>query len=134
MLLDYIDVIVHVQHAEERVYYALERLWKDCPTVELPEEVRRGDPRSAPTGARRRPGRRPEHRRRRRLVLLAARPDGVEPRGPLPGAAPTSSWTTTGRGQAERAARLLGRAGAGRDRVLRPAPGRRRPPQVAGRG
>jgi ribosome-associated protein len=22
---------VHVQHAEERVFYALERLWKDCP-------------------------------------------------------------------------------------------------------
>ena len=42
VLLDYIDVIVHVQHAEERVYYSLERLWKDCPTVELPDEVRRG--------------------------------------------------------------------------------------------
>ena len=42
VLLDYIDVIVHVQHAEERVYYSLERLWKDCPMVDLPEEVRRG--------------------------------------------------------------------------------------------
>ena len=42
VLLDYIDVIVHVQHAEERVYYSLERIWKDCPTVDLPEEVRRG--------------------------------------------------------------------------------------------
>lgn len=42
VLLDYIDVIVHVQHADERVYYALERIWKDCPMVELPEEVRRG--------------------------------------------------------------------------------------------
>jgi ribosome-associated protein len=41
VLLDYIDVIVHVQHAEERVYYSLERIWKDCPIVELPEEVRR---------------------------------------------------------------------------------------------
>ena len=41
VLLDYIDVIVHVQHSEERVYYSLERVWKDCPTVELPEEVRR---------------------------------------------------------------------------------------------
>jgi len=41
VLLDYIDVIVHVQHAEERVYYSLERIWKDCPTVELPEAVRR---------------------------------------------------------------------------------------------
>ena len=49
VLLDYVDVIVHVQHAEERVYYALERLWKDCPVVELPDEVRRG--RSAIGGA-----------------------------------------------------------------------------------
>jgi ribosome-associated protein len=31
VLLDYADVVVHVQHAEERVFYALERLWKDCP-------------------------------------------------------------------------------------------------------
>ena len=34
VLLDFGDVVVHVQHAEEREYYALERLWKDCP--ELP--------------------------------------------------------------------------------------------------
>jgi ribosome-associated protein len=32
-LLDYIDVVVHIQHEEERNFYALERLWKDCPTV-----------------------------------------------------------------------------------------------------
>jgi ribosome-associated protein len=40
VLLDYVDIIVHVQHAEERAYYALERLWRDCPTVPLPDEVR----------------------------------------------------------------------------------------------
>ncbi len=33
VLLDFLDVVVHVQHAEERVFYALERLWKDCPTI-----------------------------------------------------------------------------------------------------
>ena len=33
VLLDYADVVVHVQHDEEREFYALERLWKDCPTV-----------------------------------------------------------------------------------------------------
>ena len=36
VLLDFIDVVVHVQHAEEREYYALERLWKDCPPIEVP--------------------------------------------------------------------------------------------------
>lgn len=34
-LLDFNDVVVHVQHAEERVFYDLERLWRDCPTIEL---------------------------------------------------------------------------------------------------
>ncbi len=33
VLLDFGDVVVHVQHAEEREYYALERLWKDCPQL-----------------------------------------------------------------------------------------------------
>ncbi|SCX49112.1 ribosome-associated protein [Klenkia marina] len=33
VLLDFVDVVVHVQHAEERAYYSLERLWKDCPTI-----------------------------------------------------------------------------------------------------
>jgi ribosome-associated protein len=37
ILLDYLDVVIHVQHAEERVFYALERLWKDCPRTPLPE-------------------------------------------------------------------------------------------------
>jgi len=35
VLLDYGDVVVHVQHDEERELYALERLWKDCPVIEL---------------------------------------------------------------------------------------------------
>ncbi len=33
VLLDYVDVVVHVQHSEEREFYALDRLWKDCPTI-----------------------------------------------------------------------------------------------------
>src|SRR4051812_27239623 len=36
VLLDYIEVVVHVQHSEERTYYSLERLWKDCPKLSLP--------------------------------------------------------------------------------------------------
>ena len=35
VLLDYAQVIVHVQHEEDRVFYALDRLWKDCPSVDL---------------------------------------------------------------------------------------------------
>lgn len=35
VLLDYSDIVVHIQHAEERVYYALERLWSDCPVIDL---------------------------------------------------------------------------------------------------
>lgn len=33
VLLDFVDIVVHVLHAEERLYYALERLWKDCPAI-----------------------------------------------------------------------------------------------------
>ncbi|MEV0733317.1 MULTISPECIES: ribosome silencing factor [Polymorphospora] len=33
VLLDYVDVVIHVQHSEEREFYALDRLWKDCPTI-----------------------------------------------------------------------------------------------------
>jgi ribosome-associated protein len=39
VLLDFSDIVVHIQHAEERVYYALERLWSDCPVIELPLSV-----------------------------------------------------------------------------------------------
>jgi ribosome-associated protein len=42
VLLDYLDVVIHVQHAEQRVYYSLERLWKDCPQIPLPEPVTAG--------------------------------------------------------------------------------------------
>jgi ribosome-associated protein len=33
VLLDYVDIVVHIQHAEEREFYALDKLWKDCPMV-----------------------------------------------------------------------------------------------------
>ncbi|MCK9903867.1 MULTISPECIES: ribosome silencing factor [Parafrankia] len=33
VLLDFADIVVHVQRAEERTYYSLERLWKDCPVI-----------------------------------------------------------------------------------------------------
>jgi ribosome-associated protein len=43
VLLDFGDIVVHVQHAEDRVFYALERLWKDCPVIELPADVLSGN-------------------------------------------------------------------------------------------
>lgn len=35
ILLDFGDIIVHVFHEEDRMYYSLERLWKDCPPIPL---------------------------------------------------------------------------------------------------
>jgi len=35
VLLDYVDIVVHVQHNEEREFYSLDRLWKDCPVIEF---------------------------------------------------------------------------------------------------
>lgn len=42
VLLDYGDIVVHVQLAEERIHYAIERLWKDCPMIPLPAEITEG--------------------------------------------------------------------------------------------
>ena len=41
VLLDYLELVVHVQHSEERQYYALERLWHDCPRIDIGVDVRR---------------------------------------------------------------------------------------------
>lgn len=40
VLLDYGEIVVHVQRDEERAFYDLERLWKDCPPIELPASAR----------------------------------------------------------------------------------------------
>ena len=42
VLLDFVDIVVHVQHEEERSFYALERLWRDCPLIALPDTVTSG--------------------------------------------------------------------------------------------
>ena len=33
ILLDFGDLVVHVMHEQEREFYSLERLWRDCPVV-----------------------------------------------------------------------------------------------------
>ncbi len=45
VLLDYADIVVHVQHEEERGFYALERLWRDCPTIDVSDVVGPDQPR-----------------------------------------------------------------------------------------
>jgi ribosome-associated protein len=42
VLIDYSDIVVHVQHEEDRSFYALERLWRDCPVIDLPATVTSG--------------------------------------------------------------------------------------------
>ncbi len=42
VLIDYGEIVIHVQHDEERAYYALERIWRDCPAIRLPESVTSG--------------------------------------------------------------------------------------------
>ena len=45
ILLDYSDLVVHIQSSELRSYYMLDRLWNDCPKIELEvvkEEAARG--------------------------------------------------------------------------------------------
>lgn len=51
VLLDFGDIIVHVQHEEERVYYQLERLWRDCPRLPLQLGPAPDDEESPVTGA-----------------------------------------------------------------------------------
>ncbi len=47
VLLDFVDIVVHVQSDEERVFYALERLWKDCPVIPFTDAA---VPAGAPAG------------------------------------------------------------------------------------
>ncbi|OBG37101.1 MULTISPECIES: ribosome silencing factor [Mycolicibacter] len=48
-LLDYVDIVVHIQHQDERDFYALDRLWKDCPLV--PVDLEDAAAESAPEDA-----------------------------------------------------------------------------------
>lgn len=43
VLVDYVDLVVHIFNAEKRSFYALERLWGDAPTEEVPEDASSSD-------------------------------------------------------------------------------------------
>ena len=43
VLLDYIDIVAHIQHQDERTFYALDRLWRDCPLVDVDVDDVGGD-------------------------------------------------------------------------------------------
>ena len=38
-LLDFVDIVVHIQHEDERNFYALDRLWRDCPIIPVDLEA-----------------------------------------------------------------------------------------------
>lgn len=43
VLVDFGDIVLHAQHDEEREFYDLERLWRDCPVVDLQLPEREDD-------------------------------------------------------------------------------------------
>ena len=48
VLLDYVDIVVHIQHTDERNFYALDRLWRDCPLVDVDFGDVTADPEAEP--------------------------------------------------------------------------------------
>ena len=43
VLLDFGDIVVHVMHSDDREFYDLERLWRDCPPIVLVEPAARDE-------------------------------------------------------------------------------------------
>lgn len=35
ILLDFGDLICHIMHEQDRMYYSLERIWSDCPVIAI---------------------------------------------------------------------------------------------------
>ncbi|QUR68255.1 ribosome silencing factor [Mycobacterium spongiae] len=47
-LLDYLDIVVHIQHQDDRSFYALDRLWGDCPAVPVDSDHESGSSAATP--------------------------------------------------------------------------------------
>lgn len=52
VLLDFGDFVIHVMHEQAHEYYGLERLWKDCPVIDLalPQELQTESDKDSPLG------------------------------------------------------------------------------------
>ena len=121
VLIDYGEIVVHVQHEEERQFYALERLWRDCPLIELPADVTAGRRRAVTAAP------------RSTWSLLRHGRDRLERRRAAPRGTPTSRSTTLGRAQARGRRAVPGRARARRAVVQRPRAAPARPRRTSPR-
>ena len=110
VLLDYVDIVVHVQHSEEREFYSLDRLWKDCPRVPFVDRDCSADARRRMT-------------RHDPADHLAARAHRVERRPAGSRARLDVDLDDVGVAQAAEAAPRLAAHQPDRDRLQRPAPG-----------
>ena len=61
VIVDFGDIMVHVQQDEDREFYALEKLWGDQPVIELPDDVTVEEPESSSMPAYYAPGHNDEH-------------------------------------------------------------------------
>jgi ribosome-associated protein len=52
ILLDYLDLVIHVFSKQARAYYDLERLWRDAKTLDVPELLEPTERRTVPSRAR----------------------------------------------------------------------------------
>ena len=105
MLLDYVDIVVHVQHQDERNFYALDRLWRDCPVVPVDLEDDAGG----------------RAVRVRRLVMLRHGQTEYNAGSRMQGQLDTD-LTDLGRDAGRRRRRGAGQAAAAAHRVVGPAP------------
>lgn len=51
VLLDYGDLVVHILGDEDREYYALDKLWGDCPEINLDATFETSEPEANPLAA-----------------------------------------------------------------------------------